>query len=120
MKILCYAFTNNNLKIIFEMLESYLDLLNNFSFPGSSTGKESACNAGGPSWIPGSGRSPGEGIDYPLHYAWTSPVAQTAENAMQKTWVQSPGWEDPLQEGMITHCSILSWRISWTEDHGRL
>ena len=66
MKILCYAFTNNNLKIIFEMLESYLDLLNNFSFPGSSTGKESAWNAGDPDLIPGLGRSAGEGIGYPL------------------------------------------------------
>ena len=38
-------------------------------FPGSSAGKESACNAGDPSSIPGSGRSPGEGNGYPLHYS---------------------------------------------------
>ena len=38
-------------------------------FPGSSAGKESACNAGDPSSIPGSGRSPGEGISYPLQYS---------------------------------------------------
>ena len=31
--------------------------------------------------------------------------------AMQETWVQSMGWEDPLEEGMATHCSILAWRI---------
>ena len=36
--------------------------------------------------------------------------------AMQKTWVQSLGWEDPLEEGMAAHSSILAWRIPWTED----
>ena len=40
--------------------------------------------------------------------------------AMQETWVQSLGWEDPLEKGMGTHCSILAWRIPWTEDPGRL
>ena len=38
-------------------------------FPGNSAGKESACNAGDPSWISGSGRSPGEGTGYPLQYS---------------------------------------------------
>ena len=38
--------------------------------------------------------------------------------AMQEMWVLSLGWEDPLEEGMATHSSILSWRISWTEEHG--
>ena len=42
----------------------------------SSVGKESACNAGDPSLIPGLGRSPGEGIGYPLQYSWASLVAQ--------------------------------------------
>ena len=41
-------------------------------FPDSSIGKESACNAGDPSLIPGSGRSAGEGIGYPLQYPWAS------------------------------------------------
>ena len=45
-------------------------------FPDSSVGKESACNAGGPGSIPGSGRFPGEGIGYPLQYFWASRVAQ--------------------------------------------
>ena len=45
-------------------------------FPHSSGGKESACNAGDPSLIPGSGRSTGEGIGYPLQYSWASPVVQ--------------------------------------------
>ena len=49
-------------------------------FPGSSDGKESACNAGDPSLIPGSGRSPGEGIGYPLQYPWASLVAQLVKN----------------------------------------
>ena len=84
-------------------------------FPGSSAGKESACNAGDPGSIPGSGRSPGEGIDYPLQYSWASLVAQLVKNlpAMQETWVRSLGWDDPLK-GKVTHSSILAWRIPWT------
>ena len=60
-----------------------------WGFPGSSAGKESACNAGDPGSIPGSGRSPGEGIGYPLQYSWASLLAQMVRNlpAMQETWV---------------------------------
>jgi len=39
---------------------------------------------------------------------------------MKDTWVRSLVWEDPLEEGMATHSSILSWRIPWTEEPGRL
>ena len=39
---------------------------------------------------------------------------------MWETWVQSLGWEDPLEEGMATHSSIFAWRISWTEEPGGL
>ena len=39
--------------------------------------------------------------------------------AMQETWVQFLGQEDPLEKGMATHSSILAWRIPWTEDPGR-
>ena len=58
--------------------------------------------------IPGLGRSPGEGIDYPLQYSWASLVAQLVNNpsVMQETWVRSPDWKDPLEEGMATHSSI--------------
>ena len=89
-------------------------------FPDSSVGKESACNAGDPGSIPGSGRSPGEGIDYPLQYSWASLVAQLVKNtlAMRETWVWSLGWEDPLEKGKATHSSILAWRIPWTIVHG--
>ena len=82
-------------------------------FPDSSVGKESACNAGDPSLIPGSGRSPGEGIGYPLQYSWASLVAQLLKNppARQEIWVQYLGWEAPLEEGMATHSSILAWGI---------
>ena len=68
-------------------------------FPGSSAGKESTCNAGVPDSIPGSGRSPGERIGYPLQYSWASLVAQTVNNlpAIKETWGQSLGWEDPLE-----------------------
>ena len=39
---------------------------------------------------------------------------------MQETWVQSLGWEDPLEEGMATLSSILAWRITWTEEPGAI
>ena len=66
-------------------------------------------------WIPGSERSTGEGIGYPLQYSWASLVAHLVENlpAVQETWVQSLGWEDPLEKGKATHSSILAWRIPW-------
>ena len=39
---------------------------------------------------------------------------------MRDTWVQSLGWEDPLEKDIATHSSILAWKIPWTEDPGRL
>ena len=39
---------------------------------------------------------------------------------LQEMWVQSLGWEDPLEEGTATHSSFLAWRIPWTEETGRL
>ena len=74
-------------------------------FRDSSAGKESACNAGGPSLIPRSGRNPGEGIGYRLQYFWASLVAQMIKNppAMWETWVRSLGWEDPQRrEWLLT------------------
>ena len=49
-------------------------------------------------------------------------VAQTVKNLteMQEIWVQSLGQEDPLEEEMATHSSILAWEILWTEDSGGL
>ena len=49
-------------------------------------------------------------------------VAQTVKNlpAVQETQVQSLGWEDPLEKGLATHSSILSWRIPWAVEPGRL
>ena len=66
--------------------------------------------------IPGSGRSAGEGIGYALQYSWASLVTQLVKNLpeMQETWVQSLGWEDPLEKGKAIHFSILAWRILWT------
>ena len=80
---------------------------------GSSTGKESACNAG---LIPGQGRSPGEGRGYSFQYSWASLVAQLVKNlpAMWETWVRSLVWEDPLEKGTPTHSNILAWRIPGT------
>ena len=72
--------------------------------------------------IPGLGRSPGEGIGYPLQYSWASLVAWVVKKppAMWETWVSSLGLEDPLEEGMATHSCILPWRIPWTEEPGGL
>ena len=85
----------------------------NMGFAVVSDSKESSCNAGDSSSIPGSGRSTGEGIGYPLQYSWASMVAQLVRNtpAIWETWVRSLGWEDPLEKGTATHSSILAWRI---------
>ena len=55
-------------------------------------------------------------MGYPLQYSWASLVAQTVKSlpAMWGNWVQSLGWEDPLEKGKATHFSILVWRIPWT------
>ena len=89
-----------------------------WGFPGSSVGKESTCNVGDPVLIPGSGRSPGKGLGYLLQDSWASLVAQMVKNlpAMQEAWVRSLDWEDPLEEGMATHSSILTW---WIRSHGQ-
>ena len=81
-------------------------------FPGSSAGKESACNARDPSLIPGVGWSPGEGIGYPIQYSWGSPGASDSKESACKAgdWVRSLGWEDTLEEGMATHSSSLAWK----------
>ena len=85
-------------------------------FPDSSIGKESTCNAGDPGSIPGSGRSPGEWIGYPLQYSWASLVVQlvkkkSACNAGDLGSIPGLGH---LEKGTTTHSSILAWRIPWT------
>ena len=72
--------------------------------------------------IPGLGRFPRRKGRLPTPVFLVSLVVQTVKNlpAMQETWVQSLGWEDPLEEGMGTHSSILVWRIPRTEEPGRL
>ena len=63
--------------------------------------------------IPESGRLAGEGIGYPLQYCWASFVAQLVKNLliMWETWVQSLGWEDPLEKGKATYSSILAGKF---------
>ena len=70
--------------------------------------------------IPGLGRSPREGNGNLLQYSWASLVIQMNLTAMQEIWVPSLGQEDPLEEGMATHPSILAWRSPWTEEPGGL
>ena len=96
---------------------------NNLSlgFPDDSVGKESTCNAGNPSLISGSRRSPEGGIGYPLQHLWVSLVAQLVKNppAMRETWVRSLGWEDPLEKATPTPLILLDSIVngvakSWT------
>ena len=84
--------------------------------PRWCSGKEPTCSAqvaGDTGSIPELGRCPGEGIGYAVQYSWVSLVAQTVKNllAMWEIWVQSLGWEDPLEKEMATHSSILAWKI---------
>ena len=62
------------------------------------------------------------GLPMYFHFAGVSLVAQTVRNlpAMQETPLQSLGWEDPLEEGIATHSSMLVCRNPWTEEPGRL
>ena len=85
------------------------------SFPNSSVGKESACNARDPSSTPESGRFPGEGNEYPLQYSWASLVVQLVKNlpSMLVTWVPFLVWEDPLEKRKATYSSILVLYNPW-------
>ena len=74
----------------------------NLGFPGSSAGKESAWDAGDPSWIPGSGRFPGEEIGYPLQYSWASLVAQTLNIHLQFRRPEFDYW-----------FGMIPWRSAW-------
>ena len=124
-------------------------VVKNLGSPGSSAGTESTCNAGDPSSIPGSRRSAGEGIGYRLHYSGLENSRDCIVHGVAKSWTWLsnfhfhftfsvkepacqfrrcdikeagliPGWEDPLEEGMAAHSSILAWRIPWTQELGGL
>ena len=82
---------------------------NTSHFPDSSVGKESACNAGDPGSIPGSGRFTGERIGYPFQYSWASLVAQLVKNlpTMRETWVGKIPWKrerHALQYSGLENC----------------
>ena len=72
-------------------------------------------------WVPSLGQEDQEGTGYPLQYSWASLLAQTVKNlpAMRATWGWSLGWENPLEEELATHSSILVSRLLWTEEPGR-
>ena len=76
--------------------------------------------SGDPGSIPGLGRSPGEGIGYPLQYSWASLVTQLVKNlsAMWETWVRSLSWEDLLEKGKATHSRILGCGFCLHVIHG--
>ena len=77
--------------------------------PDGLAGNESTCIAGDPGLIPGSERSSGDGIGYPLQCSWASLVAQLVKNppAIRETWILSLGWEDPLERDWLP--SPVSW-----------
>ena len=91
-----------------------------FSFPGgfphNSVGKESACNAGDPGSTPGSGRSPREGIGYPLQYCWASLVAHLVKNltTMWETSVSPWVGKIPWRRERLPTPVFWAWRIPWT------
>ena len=91
-------------------------------FCGSSAGKESACNAGDPSSIPGSGRPPIGGIGYPLQYSRASLVAQMLKNppAVRETWVRSWVGKIPWRRARQPTLVFLPGESPWTEEPGKL
>ena len=85
--------------------------------PGSSAGKESACNTGDPGSIPGSGRSPREGIYYPLQNSWASLIAQMVKNLpIVQIWVGKIPWRRAWQFTPV----FLPGKSPWTEKSGGL
>ena len=84
-----FFYCRRNVKIYPEIYLTLESPNSNVGFPDSSVGKESACNVGDPSLIPGSGQSTGEVIGYPPQYSWDSLVDQLVKNspATQETWV---------------------------------
>ena len=100
----------SKLRIIKPALWSYT------GFPDSSVGKQSTCNEGDPGLIPGSGRSAGEGIGYPLQYSRACFMVQLVKNppVMRVDLGSVPGLGRSPGEGKATHSSILAWRIPRT------
>ena len=74
------------------------------------------------SLYPASFRIPRPNLPVTPGVSWASLVAQMVKglSAMQETWVQSLGWEDPLEKEMAAHSNILAWKIPWTVEPDRL
>ena len=98
----CLAYRKRSIHFISSRINSSIIsfslLMDHLGFLHSSVGKESACNEGDPSWIPGLGRSTGEGIGDPLQYSWAFLVAQWVKNRLQcrrtgfDPWVRKIPW----------------------------
>ena len=82
-------------------MKLWIEAIHIYGFPGSSVGKETNCNSGDPSSIPGLGRSTGEGISYPLQYSWGFPCGSAGkESACNAGDLDSiPGLGRPPEEG---------------------
>ena len=124
-----------------NMSHSHSGICFNQDFPGGSEVKVSACNAGDPALILGSGRSPGEGNSNPLQYSclenpmdgeavwatvhgvaksWTRLrdfIFSDYRNTMFYPWVSQ---DNSLEMEMATHSGILAWKVPWTEESGGL
>ena len=85
-------------------------------FPGCSAGKESTCNARDTSSIPGSGRSSGEGVGYPLQYSWAFLVDSDGREESTCIWVGKIPWRRAWQPTPV----FLPGESPWTEEPGRL
>ena len=99
----------------------YLNVKWIMGFLSVFAGKESTCDTENTSLIPSGARSSGERMNYPHQYSWASLMAQMVNNlpALQEAWLWS--WVlKMLDEGTAAPSSILSWRIPWTEEPGRL
>ena len=96
-------------------LSNFTFTLSLLGFPGDSAGKESACNAGDPGSIPGSGRSPATGIGYPLQYSWASLVAQLVKNLPANAGDMGliPELEGSPGAGNGNPLQFLAWKIPW-------
>ena len=99
-------------------------------FPGGSDGKASACNVGDPGSVPGSGRSPGEGIGYPLQYsclanptdggAWSAAVHGVSKSRTRLKDFTFTFHFHALEKETANHSSVLAWRIPGTGEPGGL
>ena len=113
-----FFYCRRNIKIYPEIYLTLESPNSNMRFPDSSVGKESACNVGDPSLIPGSGQSTGEVISYPLQYSWASLVAQLVKNLPAMGSVPGLGRSPGEGKGYPQQYSGLENSVEYYTVHG--